>query len=597
MARLAAGGALAVATLLYGRAAGAQEFVRQELLVAQFRSDTSQGLPAAGRELAQLTRDRLSKTVDKGLAHVVEGYRITNLLQYSDFSKKALLADAELRVLATQLRADETLFGRITRQDGAFVVTARIARLRNWGLQQPLPIVKAPTLAVVADQLVAEMVQARAQMTGLRRCENALLRDDRATAVREAERAIRAHPRATIARDCLMSALLDGQTAATTLLAIADTTLAIDSINTVAAVTRAQALEALKRTDAGAAWVRVYALHPDSLLLALTATEALLRVQQPEQSLRSVRALQARFGSSPELRRLAFRAHVALGQWTASAALGDTLERDDAPFRADSNYATRYIESLRQTGDTLAALEIGIRAVRRHPKDARIYLQYLQLINAEQPAALPRAISRFPMVSDFHLLAGNTARKSGNREAAIRATRDAVARDSTTLNPYLTLAEDYLQSSHPDSAALVLQRAPRGPDDRDRLRSYALARGVALLRAAGSDSVSTAQRAAVSLLSLADTLRSADDSRGVLAAAALQQARAQLIVAGRTRRCTDVEPFDGSLATASRAIEGGVGHGASADEIRSAYAALRASADAARKVLCKEPPPSPNASR
>lgn len=585
------GGALAIA----GSAIGAQEFVKQELLVAQFRADTAQGLPAAGRELAQLTRDRLAKLVDKGQAHVVEGYRIANLLQYSDFNRKALLADTELRALATQLRADETVFGRLAREDGQFVVTSRIARLRNWGLQQPLPVVRAPTLTGAADQLVAEVLSARAQMTGLRRCENALQQGNRSLAVREAERAIQAHPRAAIARDCLMSALLDGDTPAARLLAIADTTLAIDSTNTVAVVTRAQALEALRHADAAAAWNRVYARHPDSLPLALTATEGLLRVQQPEPALRYVRALQARFGSGPELRRLAFRAHTALGQWRVAAALGDTLERDDAAFRADSNYVTRYIEALRQTDDTLAALEIGIRAVRRHPGDARLYLQYLQLLTAEQPAALPRAITRFPSVPDFHLLAANGARRAGNREAAIRSTREAVARDSTTLTPYLALAEDYLLAAHPDSAHVVLQRAPRGDGDADRLRSYLLARGVALLRTAGADTPSVGQRTAVAMLALADTLRSGEDSRQVLAAAALQQARAQLILANRTKRCEDLASVDQSLRTARGAIDAGIGPGAGAAEISSAERALHAAGESSRKVFCKEPPPTTDA--
>ncbi len=572
-------------------AAGAQEFTRQEVLVAQFRSDTAGGLPAQARELVNLTRDRLGKLLEKGSAHSVEGYKIANLFQRSDFSKKLLLSDAELRVMATELRADETVFGRLARQDGGFVVSARIGRLRSWGLQQPLPAVRGATLPVLADLLSAEVVKARAQMTSLRRCENALLRGDRTTAVREAERAIRAYPNATISRDCMMSALLDGSGDARTLLAIADTTLGIDSTNTVAAVTRAQSLEALKRTvPAVQAWTRVYTLHPDSLPLATTATEALLRLQEHQQALRQIRALQARFGASAEFRRLAFRAHTSLSQWNVAVSLGDTLERDDPTFRADSNYVTRYLEALRQVGDTLTAIEIGARAVRRHPGDSRIYMQYLQLINAEQPAALPRALTRFPAVPEFRLLAANTARRAGDRKAAIQNTRAAVERDSAVLQPYLALAEDYLQEQHADSAVRVLQRAPRGSDDVDRLRSYALARGVSLLRAAGSDSVSPQQQAAVAMLTLADSLRSGDDSRAVVAAASLQQARAQLIEAGRTKSCTDLAPMDASLAMAATAMAAGIGDGASAGEIRSALAAMQGAGEQARKQYCKDRP-------
>lgn len=569
----------------------AQEFTRQEVFVAQFRSDTAGGLPARARELVELTRNKLEKPLEKSGAHGLEGYKIANYFQRTDLKKTVVLNDAELRILATELRADETVHGQLARQDGQFVLRARIGRLRSWGLQQPLPTLRNAALPALADQLVQEVLKARAQMTPLRRCENALLRGDRAVAVREAEAAIRAYPGATIARDCLLSALLDGNGDARTLLAVADTTLGIDSTNTVAAVTRAQALEALKRTaSAVQAWERVYALHPDSAQLASSATEALLRLQEPAKALRQIRAMQARFGARAEFRRLAFRAHTSLNQWAAAAALGDTLERDDPPFRADSNYVSRYIEALRQTNDTLAAIEIGARAVRRHPGDARIYGQYLALITTEQPVVLPRALARFPNVPDFRLLAANSARKSGDRKAAIENTKAAVESDSATLQPYLALAEDYLQEQLPDSALRVLQRAPRGGTDSERLRSYALARGVALLRTASGDSVTLAQRIALGMLTLADSLRSAEDSRSVVAAAALQQARAYLIAAGRTKSCPDLDPMNAALALASTAVSAGIGDGVSATEIQGALAAMLGAGDQARALYCKPKP-------
>jgi tetratricopeptide (TPR) repeat protein len=584
-------GHLAALCLVAG-VAQSQEFTRQEVFVAQFRSDTAGGLPALARELVELTRDRLEKPLEKSGAHGLEGYKIANYFQRADLKKTIILNDAELRILATELRADETVHGQLARQDGQLVLRARIGRLRSWGLQQPLPTVRGSTVAALADQLVPEVLKARAQMTPLRRCENALLRGDHAMAAREAEVAIRAYPAATIARACLLSALLNGGGDARTLLAVADTTLGLDSTNTVAAVTRAQALEALKRTSpAVQAWERVYALHPDSAALASSATEALLRLQEPARALRQIRAMQARFGARAEFRRLAFRAHTALNQWPAAAALGDTLERDDATFRADSNYVTRYIEALRQTNDTLAAIEIGARAVRRHPGDARIYLQYLALINAEQPMVLPRALARFPSVADFRLLAANSARKSGDRQAAIANTKAAVEGDSAALQPYLALAEDYLQLQAADSALRVLQRAPRVGADRERLRSYVLARGVGLLRGGGGDSVTAAQRTALAMVTLADSLRSADDTRGVMAAAALQQARAALIAAGRTKACTDLEPMNAMLALASSAVTTGIGEGASAIEIQGALTAMLSAGDQARKLYCKAPPP------
>jgi hypothetical protein len=127
--------------------------------------------------------------------------------------------------------------------------------------------------------------------------------------------------------------------------------------------------------------------------------------------------------------------------------------------------------------------------------------------------------------------------------------------------------------------------------DRERLRSYVLARGVGLLRGGGGDSVTAAQRTALAMVTLADSLRSADDTRGVMAAAALQQARAALIAAGRTKACTDLEPMNAMLALASSAVTTGIGEGASAIEIQGALTAMLSAGDQARKLYCKAPPP------
>lgn len=565
----------------------APEFTQQIMLVVPFRADSGPGLLDDAHKVSDGVRDRLGKLLPEREVDVLSNTRLNALLVKSNYRRNSQMSEIETRLAASELRADEIVFGRVQREGRAYVVQARLARIRGWNMQQPLPMVRANTADAAAEQVAGEVLKAHAQLTGLRRCENALAKGDLATAARSAEQAIRVYPRAVIARDCLIAALRDGTTGADSLLRVSDDALALDSNNTFAEVARAQSLEALRRSrEAVAQWNRLYTQHYDSLTLGVTIVEALLRLQQPQTAFDDARALEKRFGDKPELRRLRFRAFSQLQQHAQAARLGDSLELEDATFRADSAYMVRHVDALRQSGDTLAALEMGVRAIRRFPGDARLYLQYLQLMGTEQTVALPRGLSRFPDVPELRLLAAREARRSGNRRVAIRETGAAIARDSSLTTQYLALADLYLEDNHADSALLVLRRAPRTGDQVETVRSYVLARGLQQLRTA-ADTAPTRQRIALQLLLLADSVDSREDSRATVTAASLQVARSHLVDAFRTNACTDVQQADVILALSAQVIARGLGSGGNIAEINAAYDAMRKATTDALAVRCK----------
>lgn len=576
------------AVAVHAARAGAQEFVRQSLLIAPLRSDSTPRAARDARQVADVAHERLARLIDAKAVDLVERYRLENFLVTSSYRRDAILTEGELHIIARQMRLDEVVFGRVSVERGTITVATRLSLLRKRGLQQPLPVIHASTAAQAGEALAREIAAARAQLTGLRRCENALTVADRATAIREAERAIRAYPRAVPARGCLMAALIEVKTPADSVRRVADGALAIDTASVYASTVRAQALEAEKRTaEAVAQWTRVFPMDPENVELEVAVVDAMLRLQRPAAALADVRELQQRFPEEPRLPRLAFRAHAALARWKDAAALGDSLERTDAPFRADSNYTARHIEALRQVGDTLGALELTLRGMRRHPDDSRIYLQYLQLLGGESQVALPRGLTRFPDVPELYVLAAATARKAGNRAVAIRAAHEALKRDSTLTTQYLQLAELLLEEGRADSAEHVIARAPRAGDGVELVRSYAIGRGVTLLRAAG-DTAAAKQRSAVTFLMLADSLASHEDSRAYVAAATLQLARNQLVLASKSKGCADSRSADSTLGISASAIERGLGETSGGAEIRQAFDAMRAAVDQATKVWCKD---------
>lgn len=563
-------------------AAQRQEFVTQTILVTRFRG-------IGDRRAAPRVSDELRSRVYKLTVHrdveVVDAGSMDEAVELSGFSPDSL-AEGDVRTLAQKMRADEVVLGSVWGRPGLLVVNATLVITRDWRVRQPLPEVRAKTPAEAGELMAREVVRARAQFTGLRRCENALRGGDDLTAAREAEQAIRAYPPSSMARTCLMGALVSAGVRADSVRKIAEEIIALDSLNLKAAVIRAKAYDAEGRAaDAIAAWTYVVRIRPDSLALGVMAVEDLLRLERPAAALSMVRRLYAANAEHTPLRRLAFRAHVGLSQWHEAAALGDSLERDDEFFRADSNYAFRFVTALRRVGDPVAAMAASARAVKRYADDARIYGQYVELLLAEQNVALARGLAHFPAAPGLHVLAATSARGAGKRKDAIGATNQALKLDPAFAQGYLQLADLWFDEQQPDSALGALQRIPRDSPQAEILRTYAIARGGQLLRAA-ADTAPARQRLAISFLALADSVESREDTRGYLARATLQLARVELVRASTSRGCSEAKLADEALTTSEHVLERGAAD-EGAGQLREAFGAMKAAVDNALKVLCK----------
>jgi hypothetical protein len=248
----------------------------------------------------------------------------------------------------------------------------------------------------------------------------------------------------------------------------------------------------------------------------------------------------------------------------------------------------RHVEALRLTGDTLGAVAKSARSVRRHPGDARLYLQYVQLVGSESGVALLRGLARFPRSSGLRVVAAQRARSTGDRSAERTELGAAVAEDPAMGQGYLRIAELWFLDGHADSALTALGRAPRAGTGATLLRSYAIGRGVQLLQAA-VDSLPATYTVPLGLLALADSVESHEDSRGLLAAALLQYSRSELVVASVSRACDDARRSDAGLARVRTILDRGVGTGTAADELHAAQDTLRTAIDAAVRALCAPP--------
>lgn len=565
-----------------GKQSSAQEFVQQTLIVAPLHAA---GDARVARQIASILRSRIARLSNRRELRVLDSDTAEYTLEDAGFRRDTVVSDYLLWNLARILRADEIVTGTVTgKRGGPVEVRAELLLVRDHRLRQPLPTIVGATATAAGDSLANEIVRARSQMPGLRRCENAARSADAVHAVEEASRAVAAYPRSTLAKTCLAQELAQSGAGADSVLSVTGDLLASDSLNLIAAVIRADALSAMKRPgDAAAAWTRVVALRPDSVELGVVAVEWMLRLHEASAAVTTARRL-LKEPYEARLRRQLFRGYSALSDFRDAAALGDSLDAEDAEFRDDSVMAASHVVALRGMGDTLAALSLAARAVRQHANDPILYLEYLQLVAGENGAALQRGLERFPDVPELHVLAATAARTTGNAAGEMEALRDAVRLDSSMTRGYIRLAELWFAQHSTDSALAVLARVPRTGDGADLLRSYAVGRGLQLLR--GGPPNDSTFRTTIALFTLADSVESRDDSRGLIAAVTLQFAQTELASAARTHECPVARSAQQTLSLATDALTRGVSEGPSADELRDAYAKLNAFAENLTKSIC-----------
>src|SRR5688572_22490864 len=105
------------------------------ILVAVFSSSER----AAGVQVADAVRSRVSNGANPRFLYVIPKNDIVNYLESSGYKADSSLGPSDLKELAKLLRADEILFGHVTRTSAGFQVEPRLLLARDPTVAQPLP--------------------------------------------------------------------------------------------------------------------------------------------------------------------------------------------------------------------------------------------------------------------------------------------------------------------------------------------------------------------------------------------------------------------------------------------------------------------------
>ncbi|HTE46325.1 MAG TPA: hypothetical protein VK636_13820 [Gemmatimonadaceae bacterium] len=533
--------ALAVAT-----ADAQQKFTTQVMIVPAFRAP-DRGL---GGRAGDVIRGRVAGSFPRSELRVISGGDMDDWLRRSGFDENVTLTEGELRELAKKFRADERITGSVTRSDGKFHVDASITLIRDLRLTQPL-VGDGANISDAAEAVAREAVAARRQFVPLRQCEN-LARDGKAAdAAAAAALGVAAYPRAVPARICLLNALTKLEARPDTLIAVASAVLAIAPTNAAALADLAQAFDSQsKPADAAPMWIRFLATDSSNEEMVDRVVNALSREGNAKLAQPIVDRGTEEHPDNLVLLKLRWLVHLANADWKGAVEAGEKLLTRDAAAQVDPDFYARLASAYRSDSQPARAMGVAATGVAKFPRDAPLYLVYLQMLRAENDVALPRGLAAFPDNSELHVIAAQGMKGSGNAAGALAETKRALAANPRLPHGYLQRAQLELDMGQVDSAYASIEEASKYGEDPVTSAQFALARGNALYKAATTSQKREDYQLAIRFLTLATTIKPTAEAKFLLGASALSVGQSAATEAPAKKSCELSKLADSSLTDA-----------------------------------------------
>jgi len=569
--------------ILAAPAAAQQSFTTQIMVVPSFRG-ADRGLAV---KASDIVRGRVADAFPGHELRVVSHGDVEEWLQLSGFDEDAVLTEGELRELEKKFRADERITGTVTRTGGRVHIDARLDFIRDLRLWQPLAG-DAASVNDAAEIVAREAIAARRQVVPLRECENLLRANQAAKAAAAAAMAIAAFPRAVAARVCLLNSLAKQAAQPDTIIAVARALLAASPTNPIGLEDLAEAYDSKHNAAAAApVWVRLLSTDSASADLESQVVDALAAEGNTSLAQPLIDRAVAQHDDNLPLLKLQWLVHLANDDWKGAIAAGEKMLARDAAAQADPDFFRRLAMAYRADSQATRALGTASEGVARFPKDAPLYVTYLELLRAENAVALDRGLQAFPDNAELHVLAAQTAKTSGNAEAALAETRRALAANPNLPHGYLQLAQLELQLGELDSAYQAITRAAKTPADSVTAGEFALARGNSLFKAAGASHQRADFEQAMKFLTLADRITPSPEAKFLLGASALSVSQSAATEAPATKSCDLSRLADSTLTEAQiNLVSGGSVAPTEAKTYLDYVAKLRPYVDEQLKTFC-----------
>jgi tetratricopeptide (TPR) repeat protein len=545
--------ALALCLLAASSAAAQQKFTTQVMVVPAFRAPDR----GTGGKASDVVRNRVAASFPKSELRLVSAGDVDDWLRLSGFEENVALSDVEMREMARKFRADERITGSVTRAEGRIHIDAALTLVRDVRLTQPLSGDGA-SVTDAAEAVAREAVAARRQFVPLRQCENFVRDGKTAEAAASATAAIVAYPRAVPARICLLSALFKADAKPDTIIAVALATLSVAPANAIALGNLAEAYDAEEKyDDAAPVWIRLLATDSASEDLVERVVNALSRGRNARLAQPVIDRGTGAYPDNLPLLKLRWLVHLANNDWKGAIIAGEKLLAKDPAAQSDPDFHARLSNAYRADSQPSRALAVAASGVAKFPRDAPLYVAYLQLLKSEGQAALPRGLAAFPDNPEWHAVAAQNLKASGNTAAALDETRRALTANPRLPHGFLQLAQLAIAVGQLDTAYSAIEQASKFGEDSTTVAQFALARGNAMYKAANGTKKREDYQRAMKFLALAARLGPTPEAKFLLGATALSVSQSASTDAPATKSCELSRLADAALSEAEINLVGG----------------------------------------
>jgi tetratricopeptide (TPR) repeat protein len=457
-------------------------------------------------------------------------------MERAGYNPDSIYSISDIRAIGRFLRADEFVLARVSNTPAGPRLSGQLVMFRDEQLRQPLADVTAPKLDSAAVLFAKNIAVARAQLVYQRRCENALREGTGAQAIAAAKEGVATYAKSTIARTCLVWALRQTKAPSAEVLAVSKEILAVDSLNVHALEAAAIALDSLKRRpEAADMWLRLADTDTANVDLALRVSYSLFDGGNAKRAEPFIVRVENTHHEDLRLTQQKWRISYENKSWSHAIEAGESMLARDSIAHGDSTFYVRLGTAYHALNLPFKAIETLAHGVSSFPKDARMYSLYTQYIRAESDTVIPRGLALFPRSADLLALNAKDLRARGKVAESLDATKKAVALDSTMAQGQLMVAQLELELGRPDSALVSMRQAVARGEDSSLVAQFALAKGNALYRAASGTKTSTDFTLAMRFLAFSDTVKSTQQSKFLVGAAALGIAQSALTEATKLK--------------------------------------------------------------
>jgi tetratricopeptide (TPR) repeat protein len=411
------------------------------ILVAVFQSSERM----AGVQIADAVRTRVGNGANPRFLYVIPKNDIVNYLESSGYKADSSLGPSDLKELAKLLRADEILFGHVTRTAGGYQIEPRLLLARDPTVAQALPAVTVREPDDAARDVERALEAARRQLADNRACENALRDQNYMRAIAAANEAIKKYPNATMARTCLASAYQAMKLPPDSLLRVAEEIRRLDPKNSWGWRYLYAGYEAKgDQENAVRALITLMSLEPWNTQLQGQVVSALATLGKPEVAIPLVDTLLMSNPGDPSLLRqkwlLSLAAAAAADSARAPGLYEQALAAGERMVNSDTSLAdTTYFER-----------QIAAGALASPQRGAEI---------------AARAVTKFPNHADFWSIKAQLERRAGQLQSAEQSIRRSLQINPSQPNARLLQAQIFVDLNMPDSAVAIARAAIAAGDD------------------------------------------------------------------------------------------------------------------------------------